>query len=128
MKPSSAAWCCESEAFIPVHPILPNMVRETRSDSRDRMSPSDSEVRDTVTVEEQWGALLAKAYDDAGTQTNHWFHETTDGEWMHHSEVIHYTGPEGSHKRHFVKEGEIMLPDAVRQAVEAEGYTVEEEQ
>ena len=110
MKPSSVVWCSENEAFIPVHRILPNM------------------VRDTVTVEEQWGALLAKAYDDAGTQTNHWFHETTDGEWMHHSEVIHYTGPNGSHKRHFVKDGKMMLPDAVKQAVEDEGYTVEEKQ
>ncbi len=104
------------------------MVRETRSDSRDRMNPMDSKVRDTVAVKEQWGALLAKAYDDAGTQTNYWFHKTADGEWMHFSEVIHYTGPNGEHKRHFVKDGKMMLPDAVKQTVEAAGYTVEDEE
>lgn len=81
-------------------------------------------VRNTVNVRKTWGAVVAKAYDDAGTCTHHWFHEQSDGGWMHFSEVIHYTGPDGEHKRHFVKEEDMMLPENVEKAVEGEGYTI----
>jgi len=66
-----------------------------------------------VTVEQFWGATVARFTDKAGLTHRLWFHTTDGGRVVCSAEVIDHSADD----RHFVPQSRITVPEPVERAV-----------